>query len=189
MPLSQADDAALSTGAHTAKGSANGGGTRRRNDHTRRAERSCLTKQSGGVLPPQPRHLLLLGAGEDLAPAALVGLSGRPQPQSRDEHRRDIGKSQSMWTDAKMETAGSPRQRSDQWRTARRRPPGRAWVMRRGGEGRGAASQRTRQPHAPGRKGGRASSGAVARWPGALSTAHLSNQTWQTAGWPLQTSG
>eukprot|EP01047_Picozoa_sp_COSAG01_P061265 COSAG01_NODE_7628_length_3121_cov_51.317670_2_plen_91_part_00 len=34
-------------------------------------------------------------------------LPGRFQPQFRDKNRRDIGKSQSIWTDPKMETAGS----------------------------------------------------------------------------------
>jgi hypothetical protein len=40
--------------------------------------------------------------------AAAQYLPGRFHPQFRDKNRRDIGKSQSIWTDSKMETAGSP---------------------------------------------------------------------------------
>eukprot|EP01047_Picozoa_sp_COSAG01_P026884 COSAG01_NODE_1748_length_9329_cov_99.035861_12_plen_105_part_00 len=36
-------------------------------------------------------------------------LSERFHSQFRDENRRDIGESQSKWTDSKMETLGSPR--------------------------------------------------------------------------------
>jgi hypothetical protein len=36
-----------------------------------------------------------------------VDLSGRFYPHFRDQNRRGIGKSQSMWTDSKMETPGS----------------------------------------------------------------------------------
>jgi hypothetical protein len=35
-------------------------------------------------------------------------LPGRVHPQLRDQNRRDTGKSQSTWTDSKMETPGSP---------------------------------------------------------------------------------
>jgi hypothetical protein len=37
----------------------------------------------------------------------MAGLPGRFHPQFRDKNRRDIGKSQSIWTDSKMETPGS----------------------------------------------------------------------------------
>eukprot|EP01047_Picozoa_sp_COSAG01_P057858 COSAG01_NODE_6739_length_3521_cov_30.112800_3_plen_77_part_00 len=36
-------------------------------------------------------------------------LPGGFHPQLRDQNRRDIGKSQSIWTGSKMETPGSPR--------------------------------------------------------------------------------
>eukprot|EP01047_Picozoa_sp_COSAG01_P038802 COSAG01_NODE_3166_length_6474_cov_287.238431_3_plen_82_part_00 len=36
-----------------------------------------------------------------------ANLPGRFRPQFRDKNRRDTGKSQSIWTDSKMETAGS----------------------------------------------------------------------------------
>jgi hypothetical protein len=44
------------------------------------------------------------------SPAVRELLPARPFPSSisLDEIRRDIGKSQSIWTDSKMETAGSP---------------------------------------------------------------------------------
>jgi hypothetical protein len=35
-------------------------------------------------------------------------LPGRFHPQIRDQNRRDMGKSQSIWTDSKMKTPGSP---------------------------------------------------------------------------------
>jgi hypothetical protein len=60
-------------------------------------------------------------AGSDVAAGPAVEARGvvqvreihraaRPFPPSifRDKNRRDIGKSQSIWTDSKMETAGSP---------------------------------------------------------------------------------
>jgi hypothetical protein len=40
--------------------------------------------------------------------AGSRGLPGRFRPQFRDKNRRGIGKYQSIWTDSKMETAGSP---------------------------------------------------------------------------------
>jgi hypothetical protein len=43
---------------------------------------------------------------------ARTSLPGRFHPQLLDENRRDIGKSQSKWTDSKMETAGSPKRAS-----------------------------------------------------------------------------
>jgi hypothetical protein len=42
-------------------------------------------------------------------PASWEPCPGRFHPQLRDKNRRDIGKSQSIWTDSKMETARSPR--------------------------------------------------------------------------------
>jgi hypothetical protein len=39
--------------------------------------------------------------------ARAPALSGRFHPQFRDRNRRDIGKSQSIWTNSKMETPGS----------------------------------------------------------------------------------
>jgi hypothetical protein len=43
-------------------------------------------------------------------PSALhTRLPGHFHPQLRDKNRRDIGKSQSILTDSKMETAGSPK--------------------------------------------------------------------------------
>jgi hypothetical protein len=45
-------------------------------------------------------------------PAPCSCLPGRFHPQFRDRTRRDIGKSQSIWTDSKMETPGSPPQPS-----------------------------------------------------------------------------
>jgi hypothetical protein len=40
--------------------------------------------------------------------ARAPALSGRFHPQFRDRNRRDIGKSQSIWTNSKMETPSSP---------------------------------------------------------------------------------
>jgi hypothetical protein len=48
--------------------------------------------EDGGSPPAPPRHLL----------------ARRFHPQFRDKNRRDIGKSQSTWTDSKIETARSP---------------------------------------------------------------------------------
>jgi hypothetical protein len=41
--------------------------------------------------------------------ATRCSLPGRFHPQIRDQNRRDIGKSQSIWTACKIETPGSPR--------------------------------------------------------------------------------
>jgi hypothetical protein len=43
---------------------------------------------------------------------SALHLPGRFHPQFREgkKNRRDIGKSQSIWTDSKMETPGSPPQ-------------------------------------------------------------------------------
>jgi hypothetical protein len=53
---------------------------------------------------------LVRGAGRAVAGPALGrrALAGRFRSQFRDKNRRDIGKSQSIWTDSKSETAGSP---------------------------------------------------------------------------------
>eukprot|EP01047_Picozoa_sp_COSAG01_P069361 COSAG01_NODE_10245_length_2211_cov_2.952178_2_plen_104_part_00 len=75
------------------------------------AGRWMAASSTGGVSQPasQPASgALAIGAVVDDGVEGRA-LPGRFRPQFRDKNRRDIGKSQSIWTDSKMETAGSPR--------------------------------------------------------------------------------
>jgi hypothetical protein len=65
---------------------------------------SSLSSASCLSFPAQPRPVSSPPPPPRSSPPSLAR---RFHPQFRDKNRRDIGKSQSMWTDSKMETAGS----------------------------------------------------------------------------------
>jgi hypothetical protein len=99
---------------------------------------AVMTLPTGGLhhsalpLPPPVGQLRPSGAA---AASASLGEArwwadlppgGRFSPQFRDKNRRDIGKSQSMWTNSKMETPGPPAhpRRRTHARTHARMPSG-----------------------------------------------------------------
>jgi hypothetical protein len=123
-----------------------------------------------------------------------ASLSGRFHPQFRDKNRRDIGKSQSVWTDPKMETPssrevaqrvrqrvlGAPREPQPELAQLRvrgrgRRPAGRVWV----------AQLQLREGQQPEPRREALQQVAALAYMG---TVRALNVSWQKQAWPRQIS-
>eukprot|EP01047_Picozoa_sp_COSAG01_P036357 COSAG01_NODE_2839_length_6992_cov_15.825040_3_plen_132_part_00 len=69
----------------------------------------CLPSvDAGATVPATCTKKVRVSIGCGCTELTRSCLSGRFHPQFRDRNRRDIGKSQSIWTNSKMETPSSP---------------------------------------------------------------------------------